>query len=79
MPGGHRIRRRSGNRLRADLGGVMGRSKAMKPTSDQESIIEKSGLRSKDWLVLKDLPDRICLVHRSSGNCRKIRKGGTAE
>lgn len=50
----------------------MGKSKAKRPTDDQAMIIAKNGLLVKDWLVLWESADKLCLVHRSSGHCRKI-------
>lgn len=52
----------------------MGKSKARRPTDEQVMIIAKNGLMVKDWLVLWESADKLCLVHRSSGNCRKISK-----
>ncbi len=52
----------------------MGRSKAKRPTDAQVMIIAKNGLLVKDWLVLWESEDRLCLVHRSSGRCRKVEK-----
>lgn len=52
----------------------MGKSKEKRPTDDQAMVIAKNGLMVKDWLVLWESVDRLCLVHRSSGHCRKIEK-----
>lgn len=52
----------------------MGRSKAKRPTDDQAMIIAKNGLLVKDWLVLWESDDRLCLVNRATGHCRKIEK-----
>lgn len=65
------------NELWSDLvkGGVnMGRSKVKRPTDDQAMIIAKNGLLVKDWLVLWESDDRLCLVNRATGHCRKIEK-----
>lgn len=52
----------------------MGRSKATKPTLDQKKMIAGEGLNPKDWLVLRDLPNSMILVHRSSGESRIVVK-----
>ena len=46
-----------------------------KPTREQRKLIEKAGLLSSDWLVSKDLPSEIELVHRYFDKVKKcIRK-----
>lgn len=52
----------------------MGKSKARRPTDEQVMIIAKNGLMVKDWLVLWESADKLCLVHRASGQSRKIEK-----
>ena len=52
----------------------MGRSKAKRPTDDHAMIIAKNGLAVKDWLVLWESDDRLCLANRDTGHCRKIEK-----
>lgn len=52
----------------------MGKSKAKRPTDDQAMLIAKNGLRVKDWLILWESADKLCMVHRSSWHCRKIEK-----
>ena len=52
----------------------MGRSRAKKPTLEQKKLISKKGLEPKDWLVLRDMPNRMILVHRSGGESRVVVK-----
>lgn len=37
-----------------------------KPSREQRKVIERWGLKSKDWLIVKDTPDSMTLVHRLS-------------
>ena len=47
-----------------------------KPTREQRKLIEKWKLKSEDWLVVKDEPTRMTLVHRHfEGNTKIIPKG----
>ena len=52
----------------------MGRSKATKPTLDQKKMIAGEGLNPKDWLVLRDMPNSMILVHRTSGESHVVEK-----
>lgn len=52
----------------------MGKSKASKPTLEQKKVISQKGLNPKDWLVLRDGPYTMELVHRSSGESRIVVK-----
>ena len=36
----------------------------VKPTREQRKLMEKWKLKSEDWLVVKDEPTRMTLVHR---------------
>lgn len=37
-----------------------------KPTREQRKAIQKWGLNTTDWLVVKDTPEALTLVHRLS-------------
>ena len=37
-----------------------------RPTREQRKVIEKHRLNSADWLVAKDTPEEMVLVHRFS-------------
>jgi hypothetical protein len=43
-----------------------------KPTREQKKLIQKWGLDPAVWLVTKDTPERMELVHRYSDNTTKI-------
>lgn len=46
------------------------------PTREQMKLIQKWGLDPAAWLVVKDTPDRMELVHRySDRTTRTIHKG----
>lgn len=48
-----------------------------KPTAAQRKFIQKKGLIAENWLVVKDTPERIELVHRHSDTTKRvILKGG---
>lgn len=48
-----------------------------KPTREQRKFIKKKGLIPENWLVTKDTPERMELVHRHSDKTRRIiLKGG---
>lgn len=44
----------------------------VKPTRNQKKLMQKWKLDPADWLVVKDLPDRIELVHRHFERVKKI-------
>ena len=49
-----------------------------KPTHEQRKTIQRWGLDPLDWLVVKDTPTEMVLVHRySDKTTRSIPKGGT--
>lgn len=52
----------------------MGRSRTIRPTLEQKKQIEAAGLNCKDWLVLAKSEDLLLLVHRSTGESRRIKK-----
>ena len=43
-----------------------------RPTREQRKLMEKWKLRSEDWLVVKDTPERMELVHRHFDRTRKM-------
>ena len=48
-----------------------------KPTREQRKLMEKWKLDSSMWLVVKDTPERMELVHRHFEKTKKIiTKGG---
>lgn len=48
-----------------------------KPTVAQRKFIQKKGLIAENWLVVKDTPEKMELVHRySDKTTRIILKGG---
>ena len=42
-----------------------------KPTVRQCKMMQKNGMTSADWLVVKDTPELIELVHRYSDTTKK--------
>lgn len=47
-----------------------------KPTREQRKFIQKMGLNAENWLVSKDTPEQMVLVHRYSDKTTKtIHKG----
>ena len=51
----------------------------VKPTRSQRMLIEKWKLNSKDWLVVKDEPSRMTLVHKHFDYKTKIIPKGVRE
>jgi hypothetical protein len=45
--------------------------KLRKPTREQRKLIEKYNLNSSDWLIERDTPEEIVLIHRYSDTTRK--------
>lgn len=43
-----------------------------KPTVAQRKFIQKMGLNAENWLVSKDTPSEMVLVHRHSDRTRKV-------
>lgn len=43
-----------------------------RPTKKQSIFIKKYGLNPENWLVVKDTPDRMELVHRHSDKTKRI-------
>ena len=74
FPSGRTGRRR--NQIRIRRGGGVKHGK--KPTREQRKLIQKRGLDPAVWLVTKDTPGQMELVHRYSDNTtRTIHKGET--
>ena len=46
-----------------------------KPTREQRKFIQKNGLNAENWLVSKDTPTEMLLVHRYASATRTIHKG----
>ena len=47
------------------------------PTREQKKLLAKRKLNPEDWLVVKDTPERMELVHRHFDHTKKIiPKGG---
>lgn len=43
-----------------------------KPTREQRKLLEKWKLDTRAWLVVKDTPDSLELVHRDSDKTMKV-------
>ena len=43
-----------------------------KPTREQRKLLEKWKLNSQDWLVVKDEPSKMTLVHKHFDKVTKI-------
>lgn len=51
-----------------------------KPTVAQRKLMEKRRLKGEDWLVVKDTPNEMILVHRHFDRViRKVPKGGGSD
>ena len=50
-----------------------------KPTRQQRKLMEKWKLNSQDWLVVKDEPSQMTLVHRHFDDKIKIIPKGVRE
>lgn len=46
-----------------------------KPTVAQRKFIQKMGLNAENWLVSKDTPTEMLLVHRYTSTTKTIPKG----
>ena len=51
----------------------------VKPTREQRKLLQKWRLKSEDWLVVKDEPSRMTLVHRHFDNKTKVILKGVKE
>ena len=48
-----------------------------KPTRAQKQFLDKKGLIAENWLVVKDTPEEMVVVHRHSiGNVTRVIKKG---
>ena len=43
--------------------------------TDRKKQIEAAGLNSRDWLVLIESVNQLCLVHKGTGESRTVKKG----
>jgi hypothetical protein len=43
-----------------------------KPTRAQKMLIEAARLNPADWLIVKNLPHQLHIIHRDTGNARVI-------
>lgn len=43
-----------------------------KPTLNQKLLIKEAGLNPDNWLIVKNLPDKLNIVHRETGSERMI-------
>lgn len=49
----------------------------VRPTREQRKMIQSKGLNSENWLVVKDQPEQMVIVHRfSDRTVRIIQKEG---
>lgn len=48
-----------------------------KPTVAQRSLMKQRRLNSDNWLVVKDTPQSMLIIHRQSQRTREILKGGS--
>lgn len=60
------------------VGGVMGKSKATKPTRDQKILMAKKRLLAENYLVIKDTKEELVLVSKLFGRTRVIKKDPVA-
>ena len=51
----------------------------VKPTREQRKLMQKWKVNSQDWLVVKDEPSKMTLVHRHFDNKIKIIPKGVRE
>lgn len=47
-----------------------------KPTVRQKKMLKEYGLNYENWLIVKDTPLEMVIVHRHTDNVRRIDKGG---
>lgn len=45
-----------------------------KPTYSQRKVLEEWGLNPRDWLVSKDTPTEMVLIHRHTEQTKTIHK-----
>lgn len=46
-----------------------------KPTVQQRKFIQQMGLKDENWLVAKDTPEQMVLVHRVNDTIKILPKG----
>lgn len=46
-----------------------------RPTRSQSIFIKENGLNPENWLVVKDQPEQMVLVHRYTNTTKTIHKG----
>ena len=47
------------------------------PTVAQKKALKAAGLNADNWLISKDTPEIMVIIHRISGNVRMVRKEWT--
>jgi len=47
-----------------------------RPTRKQKEEIANNGLNWRNWLVERDVPSKLIVVHRESRNVRELKRGG---
>lgn len=45
-----------------------------KLTLKQKGLLQKAGLNPNNWLVVKNLPDKLVLLHKDKGTMTEMRK-----
>ena len=48
-----------------------------KPTVAQKKALKAAGLNPDNWLISKDTPESMLIIHRVSGKARTVRKEWT--
>jgi len=46
------------------------------PTLKQKKLIEEAGWNPNNWLVERDLPSEMILIHRNTGTLKVLKKVG---
>lgn len=46
--------------------------KGKRPTLKQIVLLQSSGLNHENWLVVKNLPDELHIIHRETGRLRVL-------
>lgn len=45
-----------------------------KPTVAQSKFLEQNGLNAKEWLIVKNLKDKMLISHRGTGETKELAK-----
>lgn len=45
-----------------------------KPTVAQSTFLKQNGLNAKEWLIVKNLKDKMCIQHRETGETKELAK-----